>query len=83
MPMKDFEGSIAMLCPRCGATELIPDTRDIPYTYKGVSATILAVSGKYCPTCGEGVLNQKPPIFVQGRPAGEHDGRLTQDARPG
>lgn len=59
MPMKDFAESIAMLCPRCGATELIPDTRDIPYTYKGVSATIPAVSGNYCPTCGEGVLNRE------------------------
>ena len=24
-----------MKCPVCGAAELIPDTRDLPYTYKG------------------------------------------------
>ena len=29
-----------MKCPVCGAAELIHDTRDLPYTYKGESTTI-------------------------------------------
>ena len=29
-----------MKCPCCGAAELIHDTRDMPYTYKGENTTI-------------------------------------------
>jgi HTH-type transcriptional regulator/antitoxin MqsA len=48
-----------MKCPCCGATELIPDTRDIPYIYKGEATTIPAVMGDFCPACGEVVLNRE------------------------
>ncbi len=46
-----------MKCPHCGAAKLVHDTRDMPYTYKGESTTIPAVSGDLCPACGEVVLN--------------------------
>jgi HTH-type transcriptional regulator/antitoxin MqsA len=46
-----------MNCPACGAAELVRDTRDQPYTYKGESTTIPAVVGDYCPACGEVVLD--------------------------
>lgn len=46
-----------MKCPCCGAAELIQDTRDMPYTYKGVATTIPAVTGEFCPACAEGVLS--------------------------
>jgi HTH-type transcriptional regulator / antitoxin MqsA len=45
-----------MKCPICGAAELIYDTRDVPYTYKGESTVIPEVTGDFCPACGEGVL---------------------------
>lgn len=45
-----------MKCPVCGAAELIHDTRDLPYTYKGESTLIVAVSGDFCPACGESIL---------------------------
>jgi HTH-type transcriptional regulator/antitoxin MqsA len=45
-----------MKCPNCGAAELIHDTRDLPYTYKGESTTIPAVTGDFCPACGEAVF---------------------------
>lgn len=45
-----------MKCPACGAAELVHDTRDLPYTYKGETTTISAVAGDYCPACGESVL---------------------------
>nr|WP_205736262.1 type II TA system antitoxin MqsA family protein [Acidiferrobacter sp. SPIII_3] len=45
-----------MKCPVCGGAELIPDTRDLPYTYKGETTTIPAVSGEFCPACGEAIL---------------------------
>ncbi len=46
-----------MKCPNCGAAELVHDTRDMPYTYKGEETTIPAVTGDYCPACGEAVLD--------------------------
>ncbi len=45
-----------MKCPSCGAAELVRDTRDIPYTYKSESTVIPAVTGDFCPACGETVL---------------------------
>ena len=45
-----------MKCPACGAAKLVRDTRDMPYTYKGVETIIPAVTGDYCPACGEVVL---------------------------
>ena len=47
-----------MKCPECGAAELIRDTRDMPYVYKGESTTIPAVTGDFCPACGEVVLDR-------------------------
>ncbi|SFM80348.1 type II toxin-antitoxin system MqsA family antitoxin [Rugamonas rubra] len=46
-----------MKCPVCGAAELIHDTRDIPYTYKGDSTVIAAVAGEFCPACAESILD--------------------------
>ena len=46
-----------MKCPNCGAAELTPDSRDMPYTYKGEETTIPAVTGDYCPACDEAVLD--------------------------
>lgn len=48
-----------MKCPVCGAAELIHDTRDIPYAYKGESTIIPAVTGEFCPSCEEVVLNRE------------------------
>ena len=46
-----------MKCPVCGAAKLIHDTRDLPYTYKGETTIIAAVTGNFCPACAESVLN--------------------------
>jgi HTH-type transcriptional regulator/antitoxin MqsA len=48
-----------MKCPVCGAVELIRDTRDIPYTYKGETTTIPAVTGDHCPACTEVILERE------------------------
>src|SRR5690242_4861555 len=45
-----------MTCPICGEAELVHDTRDIPYIYKGESTVIPSVTGDFCPACGESVL---------------------------
>lgn len=47
-----------MKCPCCGAADLVHDTRDLPYIYKGKSTTIPAVTGDHCPACGEVLLNR-------------------------
>jgi HTH-type transcriptional regulator / antitoxin MqsA len=47
-----------MRCPVCGAAELIRDTRDITYTYKGETTVIPAVTGDFCPACDESVTDR-------------------------
>jgi HTH-type transcriptional regulator / antitoxin MqsA len=42
-------------CPVCGAAELIHDTRDMPYTYKGETTTLVAVTADFCPACDESI----------------------------
>jgi len=46
-----------MKCPVCGGAELIHDTRDLPYTYKGETTLISTVTGDFCPACAESVLD--------------------------
>lgn len=48
-----------MKCPSCGKAELVHDTRDISYTYEGKTTTIPAVSGDFCPACGESIHNEE------------------------
>ena len=46
-----------MKCPNCCKAKLVHDTRDMPYTYKGESTVIPAVTGDFCPACDEAVLD--------------------------
>ena len=46
-----------MKCPVCGAAELIHDTRDLPYTYKGETTVIPAVTADFCPACDESITD--------------------------
>ena len=46
-----------MKCPSCAASELLHDTRDMPYIYKGESTLIPGVTGDFCPACDESILN--------------------------
>lgn len=46
-----------MQCPVCGAAELVHDTRHLPYTYKGETTTIQAVTADFCPACGESITD--------------------------
>ncbi len=45
-----------MKCPACGAGNLVTETRNMPYIYKGEQTLIPDVSGDFCPSCGESVL---------------------------
>lgn len=42
-----------MKCPACDNAELVHDTRDLPYSYKGESTLIPEVTGDFCPACDE------------------------------
>ena len=53
-----------MKCPVCGAAELIHDTRDLPYIYKGETTTIPAVTGDFCPACAESILDAEESTRV-------------------
>lgn len=46
-----------MKCPICAEADLIRDTRDISYTYKGELSIIPSVTGDFCPACGEAVFD--------------------------
>lgn len=48
-----------MKCPVCGAAELVHDTRDMSYTYKGETTTLPQVTGDFCPACAESILDLK------------------------
>jgi HTH-type transcriptional regulator / antitoxin MqsA len=48
---------MTMKCPVCGEAELIHDTRDVPYTYKGETTSLNAVTGDFCPACSESILD--------------------------
>jgi HTH-type transcriptional regulator/antitoxin MqsA len=53
-----------MKCPICAGAELVHDTRDIPYTYKGESTVIPEVSGDFCPACGEAVFQKSESVRI-------------------
>jgi HTH-type transcriptional regulator/antitoxin MqsA len=48
-----------MKCPTCAVAELVNDTRDIPYTYKGEATIIPAVTGDFCPACDDSILAEE------------------------
>ena len=48
-----------MKCPVCGSAELVHDTRDIPHIYKGETTVIPAVTGDFCLSCGEVILDKE------------------------
>lgn len=53
-----------MKCPSCAAAELVHDTRDIPYIYKGEASVIPDVTGDFCPACGEAILDAGESVRV-------------------
>ena len=48
-----------MKCPCCGGAELVHDTRDVPYSYKGKTIVVLALTADFCPACEEIILDQE------------------------
>jgi HTH-type transcriptional regulator/antitoxin MqsA len=46
-----------MKCPICGEAELAHDTRDVLYRQKDRATLVQAVTGDFCPACGESILD--------------------------
>ena len=55
-----------MKCPICREAELIHDTRDLSYTYKGETSIISAVTGDFCSACAESILDAVESKRVMG-----------------
>ena len=45
-----------MKCPVCGTGNMVCESRNLDYTYRGKSTTILQ-SGNFCDSCGEGIFS--------------------------
>jgi len=48
---------MTMKCPICSAANLVHDTRDLPYIYKGEATILPQVTGDFCPACDESILD--------------------------
>ena len=46
-----------MICPVCGVAALEHETRDLPYSYRKDFTSIPAVTGDFCPACGDAPLD--------------------------
>ena len=44
-----------MKCLTCGGAELVHDTRDVEYTYKGETTVIPSITGDFCPACTDSI----------------------------
>jgi len=53
-------------CITCGQAELVHDTRDVQYTYKGETTTIQGVTGDFCPACGDSVHDKEESSRING-----------------
>lgn len=54
-----------MKCLHCNPTmELVRDTRDLSYTYKGETTLISGVTGDFCPGCEEVILDNSESARV-------------------
>jgi HTH-type transcriptional regulator/antitoxin MqsA len=48
---------MTMKCPCCGSAELVHETRDLSYSFKGQQGVAPSVTGNFCPVCGDVVLD--------------------------
>lgn len=48
-----------MKCPSCDNQEMVLKTQDIPYSYRGESTIIKNVTGEFCSSCEEMILEHE------------------------
>lgn len=70
-----------MKCPSCAAAELVHDSRDLPYACNGEGMLIPAVTGNYCPACGEVILDMAESTRVSAAMSAVASNLSTADVR--
>ncbi len=45
-------------CPSCGIADMVFESRDIPFDYKGERLVVQNVLGWFCTSCNEAVFNE-------------------------
>ena len=55
---------ICPVCPVCGVAALVHETRDLPYSDRKESTWIPAVTGDFCPACGDALLDARESARV-------------------
>lgn len=55
---------MTMKCVFCGKVDMLRDTRDVSYTYKGQTTTIPNVSGEFCAACDESLHNAEEAEYL-------------------
>lgn len=71
-----------MIYPCCGAADLIHDTRNMSFTHQSETTTIPAVTGDFCPACGEVILEREQGdrySAMVGAIAAERDSRILNE----
>jgi len=53
-----------MICPVCGVAALEHETRDLPYSYRKDFTSIPAVTGDFCPACGDALLDASESALI-------------------
>ncbi|EPT1453061.1 type II TA system antitoxin MqsA family protein [Escherichia coli] len=46
-----------MKCPVCFNADVVRETRDLEYNYKGKKTILQAITGEHCPACGEVIMD--------------------------
>lgn len=55
-----------MKCINCGVGDLVHETRDVSYVYKGQQTILEGITGDFCDSCGEYVTDSKETRRVMG-----------------
>ena len=54
-----------MRCPGGGGAELVPDMKELPFTYRG-RTIMLETCADFCSVCGEGILSDEEADRLDG-----------------
>lgn len=71
-----------MQCPLCAGANLVLDTRDIDYSYKGQRTVVSAVTGEFCPACDEVIVSGPEATRLSSAMLGFHEQVNGSDVAP-
>lgn len=56
-----------MKCPSCGGAELLPEKRNMTFTYKGEATIFPDIFGMFCAACGEGIFDAQASRMISAK----------------